>query len=597
MPDPGQEVLSVRPEWPTLARLTALARTEPRLAWAVLGVMMLTAGGWMLYLTRGTTFHYDEWSVVLHRRGHSLEAFFRPHNEHITALPAFIFKGLFEIVGLATYWPYQLLPITVHLVCALLIYLFARRRAGEWWALIPAGLVISFGSAWEDILWPFQIGYMIPVATFLGAVLLLGRDGLLAEICAAILVTAGVLSSSFGVPLAIGVAASILFGPRRIARLAGVVGIPLALYLLWNHYYGVARISWAGIPDVPRLVLDLVGATLAAIFGISSQFGPILAALFAVALVLHVLRNRPLTPALAGALTGAFAAFALMALFRPNLLVSRYYYPAGVLLILALVELAPARLPSRVTARGIGVGVAAAGIVLVGQIGYFLDGGKFFRDWARFVPTSLGALELARDHVDPSFTADPVRAPDVDAASYFATTKDFGSPADSPAEIMRRPEDARQNADSVLFAALRIGMVPAERPAEPGTPPEITAPAGSTARPRGGCLRLGGRTPRSSVEIRLPAPGIWLRSEVSANAEVRFRRFGATYPVGDQPPGQGLFAAYVIPPERVFLGVPLLRIPDAEGQSIVVPRDRAPDTPWYAQITTDQPVVVCSLGG
>jgi hypothetical protein len=53
----------------------------------------------------------------------------------------------------------------------------------------------------------------------------------------------------------------------------------------------------------------------------------------------------------------------------------------------------------------------------------------------------------------------------------------------------------------------------------------------------------------------------------------------------------------VIPPERVFLGVPLLRIPDTEGHSIVVPRDRAPDTPWYAQITTDRPVSVCSLGG
>jgi hypothetical protein len=597
MPEPAQAVVSGSREWPTLARLKALARSEPRVAWAVLGAMMLTAGGWMLYLTRGTTFHYDEWSVVLHRPGHSLEAFFRPHSEHIAALPVVIFKGLFELVGLGTYWPYQLLPITLHLVCALLIFLFARRRMGEWWALIPAGLVISFGAAWEDILWPFQIGYIIPVVTFLGAVLLLGRNDLRADVGAAILVTAGVLSSSFGVALAIGVAASILFGPRRIARLAGVVGIPLALYLLWNHFYGVARFSWAGVPDVPRLVLDLVAATLAAIFGVSTQFGPILAALFVVALLLHVLRNKPLTPALAGALTGALAAFALMALFRPNFLVSRYYYPSGVLLILALVELAPARLPSRVTARGLGVGVAAAGIVLIGQIGYFLEGGKFFRDWARFVPTSLGALELARDHVDPTFTADPVRAPDVDAAHYFAATKKFGSPADSPAEIMRRPEDARQNADSVLSAALRIGMVPAERPAEPGSPPEITAAVGGTARTSDGCIRLGGSTPRRSVEIRLPATGIWLRPEAGANAEVRFRRFGATYPRGDQPPGQALFSAYVIPPQRVFLGVPLLRIPGAKGRSIVVPRDRAPDIPWYAQITTDRPVAVCSLGG
>jgi hypothetical protein len=199
--------------------------------------------------------------------------------------------------------------------------------------------------------------------------------------------------------------------------------------------------------------------------------------------------------------------------------------------------------------------------------------------------------------VDPTFVPDPVRAPDVDAAHYFATTKDFGSPADSPAEIMRRPEDARQNADSVLSAALRIGMVPAKRPAEPGDPPEITASPGSTTQTRDGCLSLKGRTPRSSVEIRMPTAGIWLRSEVGANAEVRFRRFAATYAFADQPPGQALFAAYVIPPDRVFIRVPLLSIPDTRGRSIVVPRDRAPDIPWYAQITIDRPVAICTLRG
>lgn len=578
-----------------LSRLAAAARTEPRLAWAVLGLMILVTGGWLLYLTRGTTFHYDEWSVVLQRRGHSLEDFFRPHNEHIAALPVVIFKTLFELVGLTTYWPYQVMPIALHLVCALLIYVFARRRVGEWWALIPAGLVLSFGAAWEDILWPFQIGYMIPVVTFLGAVLLLGRNDLRGDVAAAILVTAGVMSSSFGVPFTLGIAAAILLSSRRIFRLALVVGIPLALYLLWNHYYGIARINWAGISDVPRLVVDLIAATLAAIFGLSPQFGPVLVALFAGALALHLARNTPVTPALVGAFTGAVAAFAVMALFRPGLLVSRYYYPGGVLLILTLIELAPTSLPRRLTLRGIVAGAAAASIVLVGQIGLYLDGGKFFRDWARFVPTSLGALEIARDHVHPSFVADPVRAPDADAAHYFDTTKDFGSPADTPEEIMRRPEDARQNADSVLSAALRIGIVPAERPAEPGPVPETTAPAATKVRD--GCLRLQGTAPRSSVEIRLPKSGIWLRSAPQAKAEVRLRRFGATYPAGDQPPGNALFAAYVIPPERVFIGVPRLDVPDTRGTSIVVPPDRAPNIPWYAQITAGRPVEVCALGG
>jgi hypothetical protein len=571
-----------------------MARTDPRFAWALLAAMMLVAASWMLYLTRGTTFHYDEWSVVLNRPGHSLDAFFRPHNEHIAALPVLIFKVLMETVGLTHYWPYQLMPIAVHLVCALLIYLLARRRMGDWWALIPSGLVIFFGAAWEDILWPFQIGYLIPVATFLGAILLLGRDDIRADIGATILVTAGVASSSFGVPLTIGVAAYVVLAPRRLARLAGVVGFPLALYLVWNHAYGVATIDWNNVPDVPRLVLDLVAATLAAIFGLSSQFGPVLAAVLAAALVLHVVRKKPLTPTLAAAFTGALAVSAIMALFRPGFLPSRYYYPGGVLLVLLMVELAPRRLPQRLSARGVGVGLAAATVVLVGQIGLFLDGGKFFRDWARFVPTSLGALELARDHVDPAFRPDPVRAPDVEAARYFDTIEQFGSPADSPAELMRRPEDARQNADSVLSAALRIGFVRAGRPTEPGDLPQTTSPVG-TARTSDGCLRFAPEAPRGSVEIRLPRTGIWLRSAAGANAEVRFRRFGAGYPFGDEPPGKALFAPYVSPPSRDFIGVPLLRIPDTTGSSVVIPIDRAPNIPWYANITADRPVEICTL--
>jgi hypothetical protein len=574
-----------------------MAWTTPRLAWAVLATMMLTAAGWLLYITRGGTFHYDEWNFVLNRRGHSLDTFFRPHNEHISALPVLIFKTLFETVGLTPYWPYQLMPIVLHLVCALLIYVLARRRLGDWWALIPAGLVIFFGSAWQDILWPFQIGFLIPVAAFLGAMLLLEREDIPGDVAAAVLVVAGIASSSFGVPLTVGVATYLAFGRNRLLRLAGVVGIPLGLYLLWNRHYGVVRFPWDGVPEVPRRVIDMVGETLAAVLGLTLQFGPVLAVLFAVAVGLYVLKDRPLTPTLAAAFVGALASFAVLALFRPGQFGSRYYYPVGVLLILMLVELAPANLPRRITARGFGVIAVASAIILVGQVGWFLDGGKFFRDWARFVPTSLGALELARNHVDPAFRPDPVRAPDIDAAKYFDTTKDFGSPADSPTEIMRRPEDARENADSVLSAALRIGVQSAPRPTAPGPIPRTPALFGGPAHIRAGCLRLDPETPRTSVELRLPAAGVWLRPEEGANTEVRLRRFGAAYPVGDEPPAKDLFGGFVISVwGRDFIRPTVLRPPDETGSSLIIPADKAPNIPWYAQITADRSTEVCALG-
>jgi hypothetical protein len=227
----------------------------------------------------------------------------------------------------------------------------------------------------------------------------------------------------------------------------------------------------------------------------------------------------------------------------------------------------------------------------------FLDGGRFFRDWARFVSTSLGALEVARDHVDPAFRPDPVRAPDVYAAKYFDTTKDFGSPADSPSEIMRRPEDARENADNVLAAALRLGLKPASRPKKPGPIPQAGMPSGGKVQTAAGCLRLEPQGIRSGVEIRVPKAGIWLRAEQGANTEVRLRRFGAAYPRADEPPGRSLFKSFVIPVlGRDFIKPTVMRPPDGTGSSIVIPADRAPGIPWYIQITADRATELCTLG-
>jgi hypothetical protein len=479
-----------------------------------------------------------------------------------------------------------------------LIYVLARRRLGEWWALVPSGLVVFFGAAWDDILSPFQIGFIIPVAAFLAAILLVERRDIPGDVAAAILVAAALASSGVGVSMSVGVAAYLAFGPNRLLRLAGVVGIPLALYLAWNSHYGVAGFSWDEVPEVPRRVLDDIAGNLAAVFGLTEEFGPVLAVLFAVALGLYVLKNRPITPTLASAFTAAIVYYAGLAIFRPGLFGGRYLYPGGVLLILTLVELVPASVvPRRLTARGIGVLALASAVVLVSQIGLFLDGGRFFRDWARFVSTSLGALEVARDHVDPAFRPDPVRAPDVYAAKYFDTTKDFGSPADSPSEIMRRPEDARENADNVLAAALRLGLKPASRPKKPGPIPQAGMPSGGKVQTAAGCLRLEPQGIRSGVEIRVPKAGIWLRAEQGANTEVRLRRFGAAYPRADEPPGRSLFKSFVIPVlGRDFIKPTVMRPPDGTGSSIVIPADRAPGIPWYIQITADRATELCTLG-
>ena len=58
-----------------------------------------------------------------------------------------------------------------HLLCTGLLYVYARRRIGPWPALLPAALLLTLGPAWQNILWPFQIGWLISLAAGLGALL------------------------------------------------------------------------------------------------------------------------------------------------------------------------------------------------------------------------------------------------------------------------------------------------------------------------------------------------------------------------------------------------------------------------------------------
>jgi hypothetical protein len=566
-----------------------------RAAWVVFAGMLALAGGWMMFLTRGGTFHYDEWNFVLNRRGHSLDTFFSPHNEHLVAVPVLAFKTLFATVGLAHYWPYQLMPILLHFACALLIYILARRQLGDWWALIPAGWVVFLGAGANTILWPFQIGFLIPVVTFLGALLLVERNDLRGDVAAAALLTIGLASSGIGPPMTVGIAAYLLLGEKRLVRLVRVVGIPLVLYALWDARYGVTEPPWDDVLRVPRLVADQLAGNLAAIMSSPDSFGPVLAVLFVLGVAIHVISGRPLTPRFVAATASLFAFFAVLSLFRPGQIGGRYLYPGGVLLILALAELAPAYVVRRPSTRALALGSIAVVFVLSGQLTYFIDAGKFFRDWARFVPTSLGALELARDYVEPSFRPDPVRAPDVYADKYFDTTRAYGSPAASPAEIRRRPEDARQNADVVLAAALRLGLKPADRPRSLGPIPHPTQLQGGGPRPKAGCLTYEPYVGGSWLEVQMPAEGLWLRPGKGANAEVRLRRFADTYPVGDEPPGKPLFGGFVVW-DRDFIKPLVMHAPDEKGSVLVIPPDRASNIPWYALVTTNQPVEICARG-
>ena len=114
-------------------------RTEPRRSGRAsalaFGALLVAAGVWFMYETRGTTLWVDEWQWATEYRNNSVGDFLTPHNGHPTLVPVLIYRLLFATVGIAHSAPYRAVGIAGHLLCVALLYWYVARRASLGWAL------------------------------------------------------------------------------------------------------------------------------------------------------------------------------------------------------------------------------------------------------------------------------------------------------------------------------------------------------------------------------------------------------------------------------------------------------------------------------
>ena len=114
----------------------------------------------LLFLTN-VTFIVDEWDFLLHRRGFSADVVFEPHNEHISVLPVLIYKALLGTFGMDSARPFQIVSIALFLAMVAVLFVFLRRRMGEWLALAAVLPVLFLGGSYDTLLFPFQIGFFL----------------------------------------------------------------------------------------------------------------------------------------------------------------------------------------------------------------------------------------------------------------------------------------------------------------------------------------------------------------------------------------------------------------------------------------------------
>jgi hypothetical protein len=539
---------------------------------ALLGLSLLAAAAVLLSYGSELTWFQDSWEFLMNRRGFSADALLAPHNEHIVLIPVLISQLSLRVFGMSSMLPEQVLLTALLLGTAALVFVYVRRRVGPWPALMAAVLLAFLGPAWQDLLWPFQIGFAGSALTGVAMLLALEREDRRWDAYACALLALSIGFSSLGLAFAVAAGVDVLQRRRRLGlRRAYVVVAPLALYALWYLGWGhdaETHLSLHNVLVSPRYAVEGLAAAVGSLLALAtifdeavgrSHWGYVLLAVLAALAIYARVRGRRfssgLWPVLAGGATFWFLA-GFNAIPGREAWSSRYLYVGALFVLLLAAELL----------KGVRFGrwaLLAGGAVTLVAVGFNLaplrEGRDFFKSQTVLTRADLGAIEIAAGSVEPIFTLPPEIAGtsflnEIEAGEYLAAVREYGSPAYNPAELAAAPEAGRKQADLVLANALPVSI-------------ELDAPVAAAAGGR--CVEvLAGAGPEAEP-LRL-RPGVTtVEFGPGGTGTIRLRRFAVvTYPLVSE----GIAAG--------------------STTRLSVPRDRSA-RPWRLQVEAPQGATVC----
>jgi hypothetical protein len=539
-----------------------------RAATPLLFVAMLASGVLIVVLASQISFLLDDWTYILYRRDFSLASFMDPANEHLVIGPVAAFKLLLPTFGMDSTMPYRLLTTALFLLGAWFLFVWIRRRLGEWPALIATIPILFLGAAFDDFLWFIaSISFVGSMTCGLGMLLALDRRDRLGDKLACAWLVGSLLFASLWLAFAIGAAFDIALrrGERDWRRRAYIVLIPVALYAVWWLGWGhtaESAFSLHNLATTPAFVLDSFAAAIASLFGLATpvegiaspgglDWGRPLAVLLGGLAVwrLYAFKRIPRSLWVVLATVLAFWVLGGIALKSGRApWVSRYQYPGAALMLLVAVDLLRGvRLPRRLLAPALVVVVAA----VASNVLFLTESYESYEGTTAIERADLAAVEIARDQVDPELVlsediADTGYVP-VDAGSYLSARDAFGSPAYSEAELEAASEEARAPADKVLAAALALALTPSKAPPE-----------------RAPC-----RTVQTPTTATLPRGGALLDLSGDASVDVNLGRFADDFPVA------------------------LGRL-ERGWSELMISADRS-RRPWRAQLDGSGPVTLCGI--
>ena len=567
------------------------ARSDPRLLGTIaFAAAALASLGYVLWLGRGETLILDEWSYLLHAREGSPSALLEPHNGHLIVFPLLVLKLMYGVFGISSHLPYQLLAILLNVLIAALLYVFGRRSVGPLVALVPAVLILFYGSGWDAFVTGYQLPNQFSIAAGLLALLFVRREDFRGDVLACLALAVSLASVSAGIAFAAGIAVALLLRGREGLRRAWVLlipAVPYAVWFVWARRFHQAEVTTANVGALLSGIFDQLAAIFSGITGLAAapgshnlsapagarpSWGPTLVVLALVGVVLALRRRRPSRSfwvALATLLVYlATVALALGENRAPD--ASRYVYMGTVLTLLVLIEAAYGTRPNRAWSIGL---AAALFFSLLANGALMGVGGKVARLESATNRAELAALELARDDVPDSFVVEEgglttLSNPDMlfDAGTYFAFARSYGSPAYAEGGLEGAPEQAREAADQMLARALPVAVRPGFQPVR-GAAVAVVEGSDYSHRP-GGCLEIAPPKPEASARlvVEVPRGGLTYAVAETERPQLKLRRFGEGFAI---TPG----------------------LPTGPAR-VAIPKDRS-SRPWQAELVTRSKLELC----
>jgi hypothetical protein len=548
---------------------------------------------WLLLLGRDLTFHSDEWTLLAFPPPLTdIPAWFAPHNEHWSTLLYVVYLGANAVFGLSSYLPYLAVLVGLHLVATAGLYRLLGRIVGPLPALVGSLLMLLLGSAYQDLLWAFQIGFVGSTAAGLWSMVLL-TGARRRHAVAAVLLSASLAFSGIG--LAFLTAGSVLgvsegSGHRGRRWLA----VPFALYAIWFVAFGRSAVSVnndvfsldAVRQAIPSIALGTVGA-VSSTFGLSFLVGAIATVIGGLMLAWSWAQavatqrdsastSNATTPARRvetialpiASLAGLLVLYSLIGLTRAQLgedaiLQSRYVYSAAPLVLVLAASVAAASVGARDQLRSVRhLGLLAVALVaLNGNLRLLQNGLDVFHNYAIDVRASIAVLVRYQDapNVDLSVAAFPYTS----RSQLLALVTRERWPVEDPSAL------PAANVDSALRELVHRAFrweAYVNPDGQVEQPPEVRSVSGGVAITSNDCSAIRSFAPIVDAELVVP-DGSALKIEASPGSTVQawFGRFA-------QPAGDPLSVS----------------IPSTGAATLSMP-NLADGRPWLVSITADAP--------